>query len=199
MTEKEKKDFGILFDGNYDPELLMDLNKCKDICFEFNQIKPSLIAERIEILKKLFGKVKSIIVVQSPFWCDYGYNIEVGKNFYANHGLIILDGAKVIFGDNVFIGPNCGFYTAGHPIDKGRRNIGLEFAHPITVGNDVWFGAGVQVLPGVSIGSNVVIGSGSVVTKDIPNNVLAFGNPCRIIREITEDDDKKEYFLNYNK
>ena len=106
---------------------------------------------------------------------------------------MILDCAKVVFGDNVFIAPNCGFYTAGHPIDKDRRNEGLEYAHPITVGNDVWFGGGVQVLPGVTIGSNVVIGSGSVVTKDIPDNVVAAGNPCRVIRPITEVDLTRDY------
>ena len=125
--------------------------------------------------------------------CDFGYNIEVGENFYANHGCVILDCAKVTFGDNVFIAPNCGFYTAGHPIDSKRRNAGLEYAHPITVGNNVWFGGGVQVMPGVTIGNNVVIGSGSVVTKDIPDNVVAAGNPCKVLRAITEEDLKREY------
>ena len=193
MTEFEKREKGMLFDGNYNKEILEDLNRCKDICFEFNQIKPSRMEKRIEVLKGLFGKVKSIMAVQSPFWCDFGYNIEVGENFYANHGLVILDGAKVSFGDNVFIAPNCGFHTAGHPVDADRRNKGLEFAHPITVGNDVWFGAGVQVLPGVTIGNNVVIGSGSVVTKDIPDNVIAVGNPCKVLRAITEEDKNRKY------
>ncbi|WP_455543057.1 sugar O-acetyltransferase [Intestinibacter sp.] len=116
-----------------------------------------------------------------------------GENFYSNHNLVILDGAKVIFGDNVFIGPNCGFYTAGHPIDFDRRNQGLEYAYPITVGNNAWFGAGVHVVPGVTIGSNVVIGAGSVVTKNIPSNSVAVGNPCKVVRQIT-DEDKKAYF-----
>lgn len=106
---------------------------------------------------------------------------------------MILDGAKVVFGDNVFIAPDCGFHTAGHPIDAKRRNQGLEYAYPIMVGNNVWIGAGVQVLPGVKIGSNVVIGAGSVVTKDIPDNVIAVGNPCRVLREITEAENNKEY------
>ena len=105
-----------------------------------------------------------------------------------NHNLVILDGAKVIFGDNVFVGPNCGFYTAGHPIDYERRNKGLEYAYPITVGSNVWFGGGVQVMPGVTIGDNVVIGAGSVVVKDIPSNCVAVGNPCKVIREITDED-----------
>ena len=128
-----------------------------------------------------------------PFWCDYGYNITFGENFFANHNLVILDCAKVTFGNNVFIGPNCGFYTAGHPIDFEQRNRGLEYAYPIKVGSNVWFGGGVQVMPGVSIGSNVVIGGGSIVTKDIPSNVIAVGNPCKVIREITEKD-KETYF-----
>ena len=101
--------------------------------------------------------------------------------------------AKVTFGNNVFIGPNCGFYTAGHPIDFEQRNRGLEYAYPIKVGSNVWFGGGVQVMPGVGIGSNVVIGGGSIVTKDIPSNVIAVGNPCKVIREITEKD-KETYF-----
>lgn len=115
-------------------------------------------------------------------------NINLGENFYSNHNLVILDAAKVTFGDNVFVGPSCGFHTAGHPIDFERRNQGLEYAHPITVGNNVWFGAGVQVLPGVTIGDNVVIGAGSIVVKDIPSNCVAVGNPCKVIREITDDD-----------
>ncbi len=193
MTELEKRNKGMLYDANYTPEIIAELTKCKDICFEFNQLKPSMHEERIAILTGLFGKVKSIMAIQSPFWCDFGYNIEVGENFYANHGLTILDGAKVSFGDNVFIAPNCGFHTAGHPIDSERRNVGLEFAHPITVGNNVWFGAGVQVIPGVTIGNNVVIGTGSIVTKDIPDNVVAVGNPCKVLRPITEDDKKADY------
>ena len=109
----------------------------------------------------------------------------MGKNFYANHNLVILDGAKVTFGDNIFIAPNCGFYTAGHPVDAAERNKGLEYARPITVGDNVWFGAHVCVLPGVTIGDNCVIGAGSVVTRDIPSDSVAVGNPCRVIRKIT--------------
>lgn len=116
--------------------------------------------------------------------CDYGYNIHFGRNFYTNHNLVILDTATVKFGDNVFIGPNCGFYTAGHPVDVKQRNSGLEYAKPITVGNNVWFGGNVIVLPGVTIGDNTIIGAGSVVTKDIPANVIAVGNPCKVIKSI---------------
>jgi len=131
--------------------------------------------------------------ITAPFWCDYGYNIEIGENFYTNHNCVILDGAKVKFGDNVFVAPNCGFYTAGHPIDFQRRNAGLEYAYPITVGDNVWFGGGVQVMPGVTIGSNVVIASGSVVNRDIPDNVVAAGNPCRVVRPITQEDLERSY------
>lgn len=186
MTEKEKCAAGILYDANYDKDLIKERERCKDICFEYNNTKPSELDSKIPLLKSLLGKTKGDFYIQAPFWCDYGYNIELGKNFYANHNLMILDGAKVKFGDNVFIAPDCGFHTAGHPTDAERRNQGLEYAYPITVGNDVWIGAGVQVLPGVTIGNNVVIGAGSVVTKDIPDNVVAVGNPCRVLRTIAD-------------
>lgn len=116
---------------------------------------------------------------------------NVGENFYTNHNVTILDGAKVTFGDNVFIAPNCVFSTSGHAIDSEQRNSGLEIALPITVGDSVWIGANVSVLPGVTIGSNTIIGAGSVVNKDIPDGVIAVGNPCRVIRKITEADKKK--------
>lgn len=188
MTEKEKCTAGILYDANYDESLQIERDKCKDICFEYNNTKPSELSNKTELLKNLFKKTEGDFYIQAPFWCDYGYNIELGKNFYANHNLVILDGAKVKFGDNVFIAPDCGFHTAGHPVDAKRRNQGLEYAYPITVRNDVWIGAGVHVLPGVTIGSNVVIGAGSVVTKDIPDNVIAVGNPCKVLRPITDEE-----------
>lgn len=190
MTEKEKMLKNLMYDANYDIELLNDRNKAKDLCFEFNNLKPSEKEEQIIVLKKLLGTVNNSFTITAPFWCDYGYNISLGENFYSNHNLVILDCAKVTFGDNVFVGPNCGFYTAGHPIDYERRNKGLEYAFPITVGNNVWFGAGVHVVPGITIGDNVVIGAGSVVVKNIPSNCVAAGNPCKVIREITEADKK---------
>lgn len=188
-TEKEKCMRGELYDANYDEELIAERLRCKEICHEYNHLMPSLIKEREGLIKHLFGKTGRRFLIEQPFYCDYGYNIEIGEDFYANVNCVILDGAKVRFGNNVFIAPNCGFYTAGHPLDAGRRNKGLEYARPITIGNNVWIGAQVCVLPGVTIGDNCVIGAGSVITKDIPPYSLAVGNPCRVIRKICQTED----------
>ena len=156
MTEKEKMLNGMIYDAN----------------------------NGRKIIRKILGSIKGDFLIEQPFMCDYGYNIHIGSNFYANHNLVILDCAQVRFGDNVFIAPNCGFYTAGHPIDAKERNKGLEYARPITVGNDVWIGANVCVLPGVTIGDDCVIGAGSVVVKDIPPHSVAVGNPCKVVKTI---------------
>lgn len=187
LSEKEKASKGMLYDANYDTELLRERAICKEICHEFNSMSPKETEKREQLIRKLWGKTGKTFTVESPFFCDYGYNIEIGENFFINMNCIILDEAKVTFGDNVFIAPHCGFYTAGHPLDWERRNKGLEYAYPITVGNNVWIGAHVCILPGVTIGDNVVIGAGSVVTKDIPANMVAVGNPCRVIREIPQE------------
>jgi len=192
MTEKEKMLNKMLYNAN-NKELTNERNKAKDLCHQFNQLNPSNKKEQQNVMKKLLGKTKGSFSILAPFQCDYGYNIEIGKNFFANHNTVILDGAKVTFGDNVFIAPNCGFYTAGHPIDFERRNKGLEFAYPITIGDNVWIGAGVHVMPGITIGSNVVIGGGSVVVKDIPSNSVSVGNPCKVIRPITKEDNIKSW------
>lgn len=191
MTEKEKAAQGLLYDANYDTTLIEERAYCKGLCYEYNQLHPAKLEERTAIMRKILGKTAENFLIEQPFVCDYGYNIEIGNNFYANHNCIVLDGARVTFGDNVFIAPNCGFYTAGHPIDTERRNAGLEYAYPITIGNNVWIGGNVVVLPGVTIGDNTVIGAGSVVTKNIPSGVVAVGNPCKVIREMTEEDKKK--------
>lgn len=191
MTEWEKAQTGYLYDANYDSDLINKRTKCADLCYEFNMCKPSDINKQKTILHDLLGQIKGNIIITAPFYCDYGMNISVGENFYTNHNVTILDGAKVSFGDNVFIAPDCVFSTAGHPLDTEQRNQGLEIALPITVGNNVWIGTHVSVLPGVTIGNDVVIGAGSVVNRDIPDGVMAAGNPCRVIRKITEEDKKK--------
>lgn len=190
MTEKEKASRGLLYNAYYDKELIDERAYCKALCYEYNQLHPTKIGERTALIQKLFGKTRGSFLIEPPFMCDYGYNIEIGSNFYANHNCIILDAAKVVFGDNVMIAPNCGFYTAGHLLDAERRNTGLEYAYPIKVGSNVWIGGNVVVLPGITIGDNAVIGAGSVVTKDIPPGVVAFGNPCRVTREIIDGDKK---------
>ncbi|GEN72685.1 MULTISPECIES: sugar O-acetyltransferase [Chryseobacterium] len=187
MTEKEKCEAGLLYNANYDEQLISERMTCKDLCLEYNQLKNSDTRNRNEQIKRILGSTKEHICIEPNFWCDYGYNIEVGENFYANHNLTILDCAKVKFGNNVFIGPNCSFYTAGHPLDAKQRNEGLEYAHPITVGDNVWLGGNVVVLPGVSIGNNAVIGAGSVVTKNIPDYAVAVGNPCKVIKNVEEN------------
>lgn len=186
MTEKEKMLKGELYNANYDETLTAERNKCKELCFQFNTTPYADVGKRQSLLKSIIGSIKGQYTIEPTFWCDYGYNIELGDNFYSNHNLVILDGAKVTFGDNVFVAPNCGFYTAGHPLEVSKRNSGLEYAKPINVGNNVWFGANVIVLSGVTIGDNCTIGAGSVVVKDIPSNSLAVGNPCRVIRKIEE-------------
>lgn len=188
MTELEKMQQHLLYDANFDPELTQKRMRAKDLCYQFNQLPPSDTAGQQAILRQLFGSLPEDCCILAPFFCDYGTQITIGRNFFANHNTVILDGGTVTFGDHVFLGPGCGFHTAGHPIDWERRNQGLEYAYPITVGDNVWFGAGVQVMPGVTIGSNVVIGGGSVVVRDIPSNVVAVGNPCRVLRAITEAD-----------
>ena len=184
MTEKEKRDLGQIYNPNYDEELINEMLKAKDLCYEYNNIKPSEIERRKGVIIKILGKVGKDFRIEQPFLCDYGYNISVGDNFYANHGLIILDAAKVEIGDNVFIAPNCNIYTASHPIDIVQRNKGLEYAKKVKIGNNVWIGGNVTILPGVTIGDNSTIGAGSVVTKDIPSNIVAYGNPCRVEKNI---------------
>lgn len=184
MNEKEKMLNGLLYDANYDKSLIEERISCKTLCHKYNMLSPELTGDRQNLIKKILGKTKENYLVEPPIHFDYGYNIEIGENFYSNHNLIILDPAKVTFGDNVFIGPNCAFYTPEHPLDAETRNKGLEYAYPIKVGSNVWFGGNVVVLGGVTIGDNTVIGAGSVVTKDIPSNVVAAGNPCKVIKQI---------------
>lgn len=193
-SEKEKMISGKPYKA-FGDELLAERQYAKEMIFDFNSLRPNQIDERNEILKRLLGKTKDKYFIEPPFRCDYGYNIEIGENFYSNYNLIILDCAPVKIGDNVLIGPNVSIYTAGHPLHYEIRNQEYEYAFPIIIGDNVWIGGNVVINPGVSIEENSVIGSGSVVTKDIPNNVIAIGNPCKVLRVIT-DDDKHYYFKN---
>lgn len=183
MTEKEKMLAGELY-YSLEETLTKEREKAKTLCEQYNRIPVAEQEKRVEAIKRLLGKTGESVYIESNVWFDYGYNTEVGENFYCNHDCVFLDCAKITFGDNVFIAPQCGFYTAGHPLDAKTRNSGLEFAKPIAVGNDVWIGGGVKILPGVTIGNNCVIGAGSVVNRDIPPNSVAVGNPARVIRKL---------------
>ena len=187
MNQKERMLAGLPYKAWMDG-LSEERLECKKKIYELNQLPPERGKEIPNLLKSLFGKTGKNLMLEPPFHCDYGWNIEVGENFFANYNLTILDVGKVVIGDNVQIAPNVSIYTAGHPIHPDSRNSGYEYGIPITIGNNVWIGGNSVILPGVKIGNNVVIGGGSVVTKDIPDNMIAAGNPCRVIREITEDD-----------
>lgn len=166
---------------------------CKKKIYAYNRIPPGEWEELDRALRSLLGRAGKNAYIEPPFHCDYGWNIEVGDNFYANYNLTVLDVGKVTAGDNVQIAPNVSLYTAGHPLHPDSRNSGYEYGIPITIGDNVWIGGNVVVLPGVTIGSNSVIGAGSVVSKDIPAWSLAVGNPCRVVRQITEEDRKYYY------
>ena len=183
MNEKEKMLLGKWYDAT-DQELVKQRLNAKDLCFELNQIKPSNLEKRNSIINKLLGYQPDNLELLSPFTCDYGNNIVLGKNVFINSNCYFMDGAKITVGDNVFIGPSCGFYTANHPLDYQTRNQGIEQALPILIGNNVWLGGNVIVLPGVKIGDGCVIGAGSVVTKDIEANSVATGIPCNVIKKI---------------
>lgn len=190
MTEKEKAAAGMLYDANANPALIAERGKANDLCMAYNELRSTQRTEKIALLQQLLATCPEETVIEAPFFCDYGYNIRLGRAFYANHNCIILDGATVTFGDHVFIAPNCCFSTAGHPLDAAQRDAGLEYAKPIRIGSHVWVGANVTVLPGVTIGDFCVIGAGSVVNRDIPAGMLAVGVPCRPIRSL-EDKPKR--------
>ncbi len=184
MTEKEKMLAGEYYSA-IDPELVRELNETKDIIQQYNNLRPSDTQGRFEILKNLIGKMAddNALIIQ-PFFCDYGKHIRLGKRFFANFNFTVLDEAYVTIGDDCFIGPNVSIYTACHSTNPVERNSRKEWALPVTIGNNVWIGGSVTILPGVTIGDNVTIGAGSVVVKDIPSNVIAAGNPCRVIKRL---------------
>lgn len=186
QRELEKMMSGEMYAASDNHTLLDILAATQEKCFALNQLPPSKEVERNALLREIIGRTGQRFKIISPFFCDYGFNIEIGENFFANTNLVILDEARVTFGDNVFIGPNCAFYTPCHPLDVKSRNQGLQYSLPIKVGNNVWFGGNVCVMPGVTIGDDCVIAGGSVVVKDIPAGVLAAGNPCRPVRVIDQ-------------
>lgn len=169
------------------------LEECADRCHELNLLRPSDRAARDRLLRKILGSAGERLVINSPFRCDFGFNIHVGDNFIGNFNLAILDEAEVRIGRNVQIGPNCSLITITHAFDAGQRNAGVMRARPVTIGDNVWLASNVTVLPGVEIGSGSIIGAGSVVTRPIPSNVLAVGAPCRVLRPVTEADRVEVY------
>lgn len=174
-------------------QLVTERLENKKLLHKYNHLEPENIEERDRLIREILGSTGEKLKVNIPFFTDYGKNIHVGENFYTNFNCVILDTAPVIIGDNVMFGPNVAIYAANHPIHPDSRNSGYESGHKITIGDNVWLGGNVVVNPGVNIGNNVVVGSGSVVTCDLPNDVVAVGNPCRVIREIT-DEDRKYYY-----
>jgi maltose O-acetyltransferase len=182
-TELQKMLAGELYDAG-DAELAAGRSKARGLFTRYNALSYDDKENRTAILKELLGGFTNNIDIQSPFYCDYGFNIFAGDNLFLNFNCIILDCARVTLGNNVFLAPNVQLYTAYHPIIAAERIKGPEYASPITIGNNVWLGGGVIVCPGVTIGDNTTIGAGSVVTKSIPANVVAAGNPCRVIREL---------------
>ena len=187
MTEREKCQKGLLYDTTFAGRE-EDHQLCADLCWEYNRTRPSDMAERERLLRQIFGKLGAEPYVEPNLFCGFGYNIEAGDRFFVNNNCVFVDPARITFGDDVKIAPQCGFYTALHPLDPQQRKDNYEAAYPITVGNNVWFGGGVKVLPGVTIGDNAVIGAGSVVVSDIPAGTLAVGNPCRVVRKLTVAD-----------
>ncbi len=186
-TEKEKMLQEDLYMAG-DTELRSDVKRSRKLTRIFNQTTEEQLDYRSMLLKELFKETGETIYIEPPFRCDYGSNISIGTNFYANFDCVFLDVARITIGDNVMFGPKVNLLTPGHPIDVGVRNSGLEFGKEIKIGNNVWFGGNVTVNPGVTIGDNTIIGSGSVLTKNIPEQVIAAGNPCKVIRCITDED-----------
>lgn len=183
MSERDKMISGEWYFPDTD-ELKNDRARAKTLCQKYNSLLPEQEEEKFELLKALLGRMAKKPTIEPNFFCDYGYNIHFKGFVYINHNNVLLDCAPIEIGDETFIGPNCGFYTAIHPIEAQERIKAKECAKPIKIGKQVWIGGNVTVLAGVTIGDRAVIGAGSVVTKDIPSDVVAFGNPCRVIKKI---------------
>ncbi len=190
MNNRERRDSGMLYIA--DESVMEEMKRARRLTQKLNTMDRSDFEGLQAVVKELFGKSDGAFV-NPPFYCDYGSNIEVGKNFFANYNCMIIDVGKVIIGDNCQMAPNVAIYTAGHPLHPAARNTAYEYGIDVTIGNNVWLGGNTVICPGVHIGDNVVIGAGSVVTKDIPSWSLAVGNPCRVIRKITEADRETGY------
>ncbi|MCI8418295.1 MAG: sugar O-acetyltransferase [Lachnospiraceae bacterium] len=188
MTNQERRDAQMAYIS--DAHVLAEQQVCRRKLHRLNSIAPWDFDGIRKMVKDLLGKSENAFI-NPPFYCDYGTHIEVGKNFFANYNCTILDVAKVKIGDNCLLAPHVAIYTAGHPIHPFSRNSAYEYGKEITIGDNVWIGGNVVICPGVHIGNNVVIGAGSVVTRDVPDWVLAAGNPCKVIRKITDKDRKK--------
>ena len=182
--EKKKMLKEKIYNPAFDYPLFKERLFCKKLCYEFNTLSPEKIRERNKLISKILGKTGNVFIIEQPFMCDYGYNIEIGENFGANHNLLILDSAKVTFGTNVMIGQNCSFITTKHPTEANIRKQGIQWAKPITIKDNVWICTNVTVLAGVTIGENSIIGAGSIVTNDIPANSFAVGIPCKVKKSL---------------
>ncbi|MDO4338320.1 MAG: sugar O-acetyltransferase [Eubacteriales bacterium] len=193
MTQKERRDHELPYKA--DEAVVEEMKRARKLLREFNTADPCDYERQATIAGMLIPNANGPVGLTQPFYCDYGTHIYMGKNFTANYNCTILDVGRVEIGDNVLFAPNVSIYTAGHPLHYETRNTGYEYGIPVKIGNNVWVGGNTVITPGVTIGDNTVIGAGSVVTKDIPANVVAAGNPCRVIREITEED-KKYYYKN---
>ncbi len=190
MNHIERRDKGMAYIS--DEAVFEQQKKCRQLLQKLNFMDRSDFDGIGEVVKELLGKSEGAFI-NPPFYCDYGFNIEIGKRFFANYNCTILDVAKVKIGDNCLFGPNVSLFTAGHPVHPDTRNSGYEYGKEINVGDNVWIGGNTVVCPDVNIGNNVVIGAGSVVTKDIPDWSIAAGNPCKVLRRITEEDRRKLY------
>ena len=186
MTEREKRALGLPHYLFKEPEISEEITRTKDLCFEYNQLRPSDEDGQKEILKRIFQKEFKNIKIWAPFQCFHGKNITLGKNFFANHNFIVIDMCEVIIGEDVMIGPNVTITTASHPKSPRERKENIEFGAKVVIEDGVWIASGVTICPGVTIGRNSIIGAGSVVTKNIPANVVAYGTPCKVTEKIKE-------------
>ena len=193
MTEREKIHSGVIYQPN-DPTIMEEQLGYLDLMDEYNRTPRRMVEVRREMLKGLFAEVGENCYIESPYFGNWGgHHVHLGSNIYANAGLKLVDDTHIYIGDCTMLGPNVTIATAGHPIDPELRAMGLQYNMPVRIGRNCWLGAGVIVMPGVTIGDNTVIGAGSIVTKDVPSGVVAVGNPCRVLRKVGERDKKYYY------